>query len=129
MSDNAMTCCDGDSCATQESTPNLRTLRPAVDILERDNAWVLVADLPGVSNDAVDLTFERGELRLSAAQDADCSTHDFVLRERRPVRFVRAFRIGEGIDTNGISADFVDGVLTVTLPKAVELQPKKIAIS
>ena len=82
MSDNAMTCCNTDSTACCNTKVNLRTVRPAVDVVERDDAWLLVADLPGVVQDTIDLTVEGGELRLSASQQADDRSEDgFVLHD------------------------------------------------
>ncbi len=129
MTDHAIQCSDTGTCTPVQREVPLRNVRPAVDIVERDDAWLLVADLPGVPADGVDLQIERGELRLTAAQRVDAvGDEGYVLRERVPCRFVRVFRIGDGIETGNIDASFNAGILTVTLPKVTEMQPRRIEV-
>ena len=106
-----------------------RTYIPAVDILEKDDELVLLADLPGVRPDGMDIDYERGELRIRARVDARQPEQvRFGLREYGVGDFVRTFEIGEGLDPQRISAELRDGVLSVRLPKAEAARTRKVPV-
>ena len=107
-----------------------RFYRPYVDIIEKDNEYLVRADLPGTRADQIDVSYEQGLLTLHARVDQrqDPQKTNYLLREYGVGDFYRAFRIGEGIDAAGISAEYHDGVLTLHLPKAEEARPKKIQV-
>jgi HSP20 family protein len=102
---------------------------PRVDIVETSDELVLVADVPGARADSVDINFEQGELTISARvlqrQDQDAQ---YLLHEYGVGDFYRVFHIGEAIDSTQISAEVVNGVLKVHLPKAESAKPRKIAV-
>jgi HSP20 family molecular chaperone IbpA len=93
-----------------------RELRPAVDVYENESELVIVADLPGVTRDRLDISIDPPEFRFEAKASEDGSV------------WRRSFTIDERIDANKVSADLKNGVLTVRLPKADEVKPRKIAI-
>ena len=103
--------------------------RPDVDILERSDAYVIHADLPGVDEHSVDVRLERDTLtldaRLATLPDEGWSP---LHTEYRFGSYHREFRISEGIDESGVSARMSNGVLELTLPKSVERQPRTIAV-
>lgn len=99
-----------------------RTVAPAVDLFENSAEFLIVADVPGVKEDAVDIEFDRGELRLVANRAAGAGNDLPALQYRR------SFRISDDVDQEKISAALDAGVLKITLPKAAELQPKKIQV-
>jgi len=103
---------------------------PAVDIVEKDDSLLLFADMPGVRAEDLDIKYERGTLTLygkvEPRQDAQKTT--YWLKEYGVGDFCRTFEVGEGIDAAKITAEFKDGVLTVHLPKAQELMPRKITV-
>ncbi len=104
------------------------TYTPRVDILETDDALVLYADLPGVRPEDLDVQYENGELTLRArcaARPAD----QFLVQEYGVGEFYRAFTITEHLDADKISAELKNGVLTVRLPKAEAVKPKKIQVA
>lgn len=112
-----------------ERTRSGRTYVPAVDIYETADELVLLADLPGVKLDNVDVHFEKNELRLvGKVDDRACAEKTPVTSEYGKGDFVRSFQIGETIDATRISAELKDGVLTLHLPKAEAVKPRKIAI-
>ncbi len=98
---------------TQEKT---RVLKPRVDIVEKDGGLLLVADMAGVSAENLDITLENNELTLHG-KAAD-----------RDILYQRAFTVGRRIDRDNIEANIKDGVLTLTLPRVPEAEPKKIAV-
>ena len=90
-----------------------------VDVREREDAYLLEADLPGVSKDQISLNVEDGVLSISA----DVNTHKkekkdgYVCSERSYGHVSRSFNL-EGVDEAGIKADYENGVLMVVMPKA-----------
>ncbi len=104
---------------------------PSTDIRETDSAFELHADLPGMTKKDVELTFEDNVLTLNGERRVEEKTEDKGFRriERSYGKFTRSFRVPTHIDADGIKASFKDGVLTVTLPKSAEAQPRKLSIS
>jgi len=120
-----------ETAATQvEPTHGGRSYIPNVDILERENELLLVADVPGARADGVNIDYERGCLTLQAdvAPRQDESRTNFLLQEYGVGHYSRTFQVGEGIDAHKITAEIADGVLTVHLPKAERLRPRKIEV-
>ncbi len=113
----------------QEDTRGGHFFRPNVDIYEEPEKLVVVADMPGVKSDELDVKFEDGLLTI----------HGHVApRQPEKVRsahaefgvgdFFRTFRVSEQVDASQITADYRDGVLTLHLPKAAAAKPRKIAV-
>jgi len=102
---------------------------PAVDIVEANDKLMLMADLPGVTREGLDIQYERGQLtisgRVTPRQDPNT---EYLLREYGVGDFCRVFEVGEGIDAQKIEAELNAGVLTLHLPKAQALMPRKIAV-
>jgi len=106
-----------------------RTYLPPVDILEQDDKLLLLADMPGVKPDDLEVTYERGQLTIHGrVQPRQDDNTDFILREYGVGDFYRVFQIGEGIDAERIEAELKNGVLTLHLPKVQEVVPRKIAV-
>ena len=99
----------------------LQSVAPAVDILEGQDDFRVVADLPGVTKDALKIELENDELRLRAPATAFDGNVAF--------EYTRAFKVPAGIDGAKVSADFKDGVLTLKLPKPQEMKPRRIDIA
>jgi HSP20 family molecular chaperone IbpA len=99
-----------------------------VDIYDQEDEVVLVADLPGVAGNAVDVHLDRGELTIRGRVDQPVPKGESVLEEYRVGDFVRTFTVSEDIDPTGIAAELKNGVLTLRLPKAAERKPRKIAV-
>jgi HSP20 family protein len=103
---------------------------PRVDVVENKENFVVRAELPGIKKEDVKLTLENnvltlsGEKRYEEKRDED----NFHLRESRYGKFERSFRLTDNIDRSNIAADYKDGVLTISLPKTKEAQPKEISI-
>ncbi len=112
-----------------EQTRGGQTYIPAVDILEKDDELLLIADVPGVQPEGVDIDFERGELRVRArVAPRQQPNVKYGLREYGVGDFVRTFEIGDDIDAQRISADLRDGVLYVHLPKAESARTRRIQV-
>lgn len=107
-----------------------RTYIPNVDIVEQDDKLLLLADMPGVTPDGVEITYERGELTIHGKVTPRelAEGEEYYLREYGVGDFFRAFQIGEGVDNAKIEAELRDGVLTLHLPKTQEVLPRKIEL-
>ncbi|HLS55270.1 MAG TPA: Hsp20/alpha crystallin family protein [Zeimonas sp.] len=95
---------------------------PAVDIVEKDDAWEVTAEVPGMEEKDIEVTIAGGALTIKGhkQQDKEEKKKGYHLRERRFGSFERRFPLPEGVDTDRSDATFRKGVLTVTLPKKPE---------
>ncbi len=94
-----------------------------------DNVWVHL-DLPGVTADSVDISVERNVLTVSAERTYQRQEGDRLYFDERPEgAFRRQVSLGEGLDADGIEADYTDGVLTLRIPVVPQAQPRKINVS
>lgn len=105
-------------------------LVPAVDVVEKEGAWTLTAELPGLDEKAVDVSIADDVLTLKGEktetrEEDDKGTH---VAERRYGAFTRSFRLPEDVDRDGIAAEFAKGILTVTLPKLAEAKKETTRI-
>ncbi|MAG31579.1 MAG: heat-shock protein Hsp20 [Deltaproteobacteria bacterium] len=116
-----------DELMTEDTRPG-RVFRPDVDILERVDAYVIHADLPGVNEDNVDVNLDKGVLTLDAHPAAGEPEGRALHAEYLSGGYHRQFRISEDIDPTAVSARMKDGVLELLLPKSVERQPRRIAV-
>lgn len=101
---------------------------PVVDIYDQGGEIVLVADMPGVPGEAVELHLDRGVLTLQGKAKPTPSEGQMVYQEFQVEDFMRTFRLTEDIDAAGIAAEFQNGVLTIRLPKAAEKKSRKIPV-
>lgn len=113
---------------TPEQTRYGVTFTPRVDILEHQDELLLFADLPGVKSEDLDIRFENGELALHGRCTPRQGENNFLTQEYGVGDFYRAFNIGETIDSNRISAELKNGVLTVHLPKSEAVKPRRIVV-
>lgn len=106
--------------------------QPAMDLVERDNAFELTAEMPGLDEKNIEVDVANGVLTVKGQKEEDKveKKEDFRLRERRFGSFVRSVRLPETVDADKIEASFKNGVLKVTLPKKPEAQKpvKKIEV-
>jgi HSP20 family protein len=115
----------------REASRPARALRPRVDLVEREREWTLLADLPGVAGEAIQIQTERGRLVLRAERSAlpePPGDGRWMVRERPAGRYEAVFELGDAIDTAAISAELKHGVLAVHLPKTERLQPRKVEV-
>lgn len=110
---------------TREDT---RVLTPPVDIFETENGLVVVADLPGVEKDQIDVNVEKNVLTLKAKPKQQL-TESIARQEYQLLPFFRQFQLSDAVDQSKISAEMKYGVLTIHLPKVAEQQPRKIAVN
>jgi HSP20 family protein len=114
-----------DSTSTPESPAYLI---PVADIASSGDAYVLQVEMPGVDKSGLELTVENGELLIVGHRRRIDSIGEPVYREMRTNDYRRVYELDPSIDTGKINARIEQGLLTVTLPKAETVKPRKIAV-
>lgn len=103
---------------------------PAVDLSESAAAFIITAELPGLTRAQIDVTVRDGRLTLTGRRDtrvAGCDHYHQV--ERGHGEFSRTFVLPPTVDAERISADLADGILTVVVPKSAEPGPRRVDVS
>ncbi len=113
-----------------ERTRSGQFFRPNCDIVEREDELLVLADVPGARGDQIDVKFEDGTLSIHAPVDRRQGPEtEYLLCEYGVGDYWRTFQVSEAVDASRISAEYADGVLTLHLPKAEALKPRKIAVT
>ncbi|MGI9257117.1 MAG: Hsp20/alpha crystallin family protein [Salinispira sp.] len=122
---------------------------PAVDVKEAADQYELVAELPGMDRNDVDVNIKDGLLTIEARQESEkkaekaataekaekaadedqTSDTPYLLRERRSTYFSRSFRLPKNADQGKIKAEFANGLLTLNIPKSEAVKPRAIKIN
>jgi HSP20 family protein len=109
---------------------DVRGFAPTFEVTETKDAYLFRADLPGVKEQDLEISLTGTRLAVSGHREQE--KHDqgdtFYASERAYGSFTRSFTLPEGVDGDNVSADLKNGVLTLTVPKKPEVQPKKIAV-
>jgi HSP20 family protein len=111
-----------------ESTRDVPSYIPAVDIYESAETLTLVADMPGVGSENVIIDVHDNKLTLRGTVVAEGQKERMLLQEYGVGDYFREFTLGRAIDQSRIEANMKNGVLTLTLPKAEAIKPRKIAV-
>ena len=112
-----------------ERTRDRKVFAPAVDIYETNDAIVLVAEMPGVDEKTIDVTLDNDVLTLRGQVNYDIPEgYELVYNEYDHGDYERSFTVNEAIDVDKIEAEYHNGVLTVTLPKAEPVKAKKVQV-
>jgi HSP20 family protein len=104
---------------------------PRVDLLEHEQEFVLMADLPGMKQEDLHISVQENILTLEgtrAVAHADNGQDKYQYRERASGTFCRRFQLSTAVDAEHITATYKDGVLEVHLPKVAAAQPKRITV-
>jgi HSP20 family protein len=101
---------------------------PDVNIYETEDGYILQADMPGVTKEGVEITLEGNTLTFNGRRRGETVSGSVLYRESRGLNYRRVFELDPGIDTRRIGAEMRQGLLTLTLPKAEHVKPRKIEI-
>ncbi|MEI3847806.1 MULTISPECIES: Hsp20/alpha crystallin family protein [unclassified Microbacterium] len=103
--------------------------RMPMDLYRDGDHYVLTADLPGIDPGSVDIDVD-GQLLTIRAERTLHSGEDvkWITREREAASFLRQLNLGQGIDTDSISASYNNGVLSVTIPVSEKAKPRKVEV-
>jgi HSP20 family protein len=107
-----------------------RPWSPAVDIVETENEVVLKADLPDVKLQDIDVRVENQTLSIKGERkfEKDFADKGYHRIERSYGNFMRSFAVPNSVDTEKVSADYKNGVLTIALPKKEAAKPKQVKV-
>jgi HSP20 family protein len=112
-----------------ELTRARRVYNPAVDIIERKDDIIVLADMPGVDEKSVDITLEKSILTIYGKVEALIpEKHNLYISEYGIGDYKRAFTLTDEVDREKIQATVKNGVLSIVLPKAEALKTRKIAV-
>jgi HSP20 family molecular chaperone IbpA len=118
---------DKSAAAREETRSDERYLRPAVDIIETEEGMIITADMPGLDKKNLDIDIDKGILTIQGHVKKSETPHD-LYREFELVSYYRQFHLPEFIDPDKTKAEYVNGVLSLTLSKLAAAKPKKIEI-
>lgn len=103
-------------------------ITPEVNIFEDRDGYVLEAEMPGVQKSGLDVTLEGNELVITGRRNHETPNAEVLYRESRAADFRRVFELDPAIDGAKISARIEQGLLTLHLPKAEKVKPRKITV-
>lgn len=116
--------------AAVDSVSTERAVTPAVDVFEDETGITLLAEMPGVPRDQLELHVEGDSLLIEGRiQPQTPNGLEAVYAELRAPRYRRGFTLSRELDTSKIDANLKDGLLTLRIPKQAHAQPRRIAVS
>lgn len=95
----------------------------------QDGEYHIEADLPGVDADSIEVTVEHGTLTIRAERTPRYSSAQVLSAERPQGSFTRQLTLGEGVDSDRLTAEYADGVLHVLIPASPRVQPRRIEVT
>jgi len=104
-------------------------ITPPASVTEISDGYMLEIEMPGVKKDGLEMSVENNELTIIGRLSLPAVEGTLMHRESRPENFRRAFEIDPSIDASKISAKIDQGLVTLTLPKAEHVKPRKITVS
>jgi HSP20 family protein len=107
------------------------TFAPRTNVAETATEFELSLEIPGMSADDIAIEMHEGRLTVSGERKQEEAVEGKTLHrvERRYGKFARVFKLGTEVNADKITADYANGVLTVTVPKTEKVQPKRIQVS
>ena len=119
-----------DLTTTKPAESNQRPVSPAVDIFEDAGGITLLADMPGVSKDRLDVKLDGDNLSIEGSVEMNLPSEMRALwAEVNVPRFRRSFTLSRELDATRIEANLKDGVLTLRVPKQAHAQPRRIQVT
>ena len=106
------------------------TTCPAVDVREEENRYLMEVDLPGLTEKDIEVKLDHNLLTVSSRKEEkkEEKRNGYLIRERRTAGFARSFVLPEGADREGITAEFKNGVLNLSIAKVPAVQPRNIEV-
>jgi HSP20 family protein len=102
---------------------------PPGSVIEAADGYTLEVEMPGVNKDGLDISVENNELTVIGRRSLPTVEGTLIHHESRPENFRRTFELDPSIDADKISAKIKQGLVTLTLPKAEHVKPRKITVS
>ena len=117
------------SSASNGARPTEQFVSPPATVLENADGYTLEVEMPGVSKENLEMWVENNELTIVGRRSLASVEGTLLHRESRPENFRRTFEIDPSIDAGKITAKIDQGVVTLTLPKAEQVKPRKITVA
>jgi HSP20 family protein len=117
-----------------DDTPMWRSRTPAVDVRENEDGYLMEVELPGLSEKDVELKVEDSILTLSSRKEEtredarEDKSDGYLIHERCRTEFARTFVLPKDVNRENIKAEFKNGLLNVSIPKAPEAKPRRIDV-
>ncbi len=109
---------------------DLRSYAPRADIYNSDKGYEAQIELPGLTADTLDITLEKGILTVRGqTQGSNYAGYEALAGALSPIVYERRFRLTEAVDSESVQAELKNGLLTLVLPKAQEMQARKIPVA
>jgi HSP20 family protein len=102
---------------------------PVASVIEDGESYTLRVEMPGVNKQGLEISMEGNELTIVGRRSLPAIEGTLIHRESRRENYRRTFEIDPSIDANKIAAKIDQGVLTVNLPKAEQVKPRKITVT
>ena len=110
-----------------ETVQQREVVAPVVDVYENLDELLLLVDVPGATNEGIDVQLDKGQLTILAKRQEDAQG-SLLAAEFRPCDYLRAFSVPQGIDPSKINAQLSGGVLGLRLPKSESVKPRRIEV-
>ena len=104
-------------------------ITPSASVVEAGDGYTLEVEMPRVNKDGLEISVENNELTIVGRRSRPGLEGKLIHRESRPENYRRTFELDPSIDADKIGAKIDQGVITLTLPKAEHVKPRKIAVS
>jgi len=104
-------------------------ITPAATVLENADGYTLEVEMPGVNKETLEMWVENNELTIVGRRSMPTVEGTLLHRESRPENFRRTFELDPSIDADKISARIEQGVVSLNLPKAEQVKPRKITVA
>ena len=104
-------------------------ITPPASVTEIADGYMLEIEMPGVKKDGLDISVENNELTIVGRRSLPTVEGTLIHHESRPENFRRTFELDPSIDADKIAAKIEQGLVTLTLPRAEHVKPRKIAVS
>jgi HSP20 family molecular chaperone IbpA len=112
----------------REGAQEYPKVRPVADIMQQNDNYYILMDMPGVKKDDLTISVDKQNLTIEGVTSYPEKNEKYLENEFGNVHYIRNFTLSETIDASNIKANFKNGLLKLDLPKAKELQPRKIEI-
>ena len=112
-----------------ERTQTEQFVAPVASVREEPEGYTLQVEMPGVNKEGLEISVENNELTIIGRRSLPAAEGTPIHRESRPENFRRTFELDPSIDAEKISAKIEQGLVTLTLPKAEHVKPRKITVS
>jgi len=127
--DHSLDKSEAERISAMERTRTRKVFVPRTDIYENEDALIVVAEMPGVDEKAVDIKVDRKVLTITGrVADEQIEDHSLVYTEYETGDYERSFTLTDEVDIAKIEASMKQGLLRITLPKAQEAKPRKIMV-